>query len=175
MRNINIHSKPRDAYSDKYEDHALEQYKLYVEMADRISSRRQAANTFFVSLNTVLIALAGYAKSATSAEWFFYFIISISGLFVCYIWYRLVKSYKNLNSGKFKVIHMIEMELPFKLFAAEWEAVGRGKDKKVYHPFTSLELRVPWVFGAIHFFVILYILPWKQFLKFLSALIRRFT
>ena len=175
MRNINIHSKPRDTYSDKYEDHALEQYKLYVEMADRISSRRQAANTFFVSLNTVLIALAGYAKSATLAEWFFYFITSISGLVICYIWYRLVKSYKNLNSGKFKVIHAIEMELPFKLFDAEWEAVGRGKDKKLYHPFTSLELRVPWVFGAIHFFVILYVLPWKQLLEFLSALTKRFT
>ena len=30
--------------------HFLEQYKLYVEMADRISNRRQTANSFFCQL-----------------------------------------------------------------------------------------------------------------------------
>ena len=35
----------------------LEQYKLYVEMADRISSRRQNANSFFLSINTAIVAL----------------------------------------------------------------------------------------------------------------------
>ncbi len=161
MSNLEIHSKPRSDYHN-YEDHALEQYKLYVEMADRIATRRQAANTFYMSLNTVLIALASYAKSATSTEWFFYFITSVSGLVICYIWFRLVKSYKNLNSAKFKVVHAIEVELPLKLFDAEWEAVGRGKDKNLYHPFTSLELRVPWVFGAIHSLVVIYVIPWEK-------------
>jgi len=171
MSNLEIHSKPRDDYSDKYEDHALEQYKLYVEMADRISSRRQTANTFFVSLNTVLIALGGYAKSATSTEWFFYFVTSGSGLVICYIWYRLAKSYKCLNSGKFKIVHAVEIELPFKLFDAEWEALGRGKNTKLYHPFTSLELRVPWVFGAIHLIVVVYILPWRQLYEIILSII----
>jgi hypothetical protein len=37
----------------------LEQYKLYVEMADRLSARRALANTFFLTVNTaVLIGLA---------------------------------------------------------------------------------------------------------------------
>ena len=36
------------------------QYKLYVEMADRISaSWRTLANTFFVTLNTVVLTLIG--------------------------------------------------------------------------------------------------------------------
>lgn len=162
MTNIDIHSKPESEYSDKYKDHALDQYKLYLEMADRISSRRQTANTFFVSLNTVLIALAGYAQTATSSGKLFYFLVSLSGLVICYIWYRLVKSYKNLNSAKFKVLHEVEKELPFKLYDAEWEAVGRGKNKSLYHPFTSLEMRVPWVFGALHAFVLIYVLPWQK-------------
>lgn len=165
MSDIIIHSKTKSDYSEKYSDHVLEQYKLYLEMADRISARRQTANTFFVSLNTVLITLGGYARTATSTDDFFYSVISCSGMVVCYIWYRLIKSYKNINSAKFKVIHEIEKELPLKVYDAEWEAVGRGKDKKLYQPFTHMELKVPWVFFAIHSLILLYLFPWGNVLK----------
>jgi len=32
----------------------MDQYKLYVEMADRVSARRSLANTFFLTLNTAI-------------------------------------------------------------------------------------------------------------------------
>ena len=38
---------------------AFEQYKLYVEMADRVSARRSLANTFFLTLNTALFTPIG--------------------------------------------------------------------------------------------------------------------
>ena len=45
-------------------DRLLEQYKLYVEMADRISQRRGAANTCFLTFNTAVVgALAGFYGS----------------------------------------------------------------------------------------------------------------
>ncbi|WP_283130696.1 RipA family octameric membrane protein [Enterovibrio norvegicus] len=48
--NINIESLDEQSYhSDYYQEHLFEQYKLYLEMADRISSRRQGTNTFFLS------------------------------------------------------------------------------------------------------------------------------
>src|SRR2546426_1964670 len=47
---------------------ALEQYKLYVEMADRISARRQTANEFFLSVNTVIVALLGYLRTVQRSE-----------------------------------------------------------------------------------------------------------
>ena len=165
MNNIEIHSKPASEYTDKFQDHAFEQYKIYLEMADRISSRRQSANTFFVSINTILVTLAGYAKAATSADTFFYIVTSLAGVLICYIWYRLVLSYKNLNSAKFKVVHAIESDLPYKLFDAEWDAVGRGKNKKLYHPFTELEMRIPWVFALIHGFVLMYVIPWSKIIS----------
>ncbi len=37
---------------ERYQAVLLEQYKLYVEMADRVSARRALANTFFLTLNT---------------------------------------------------------------------------------------------------------------------------
>jgi hypothetical protein len=46
--------------AEKYVDALLEQYALYVEMADRISSRRGLANTFFLTLNSAILTLVGF-------------------------------------------------------------------------------------------------------------------
>lgn len=167
MSVLDIYSKSKDDYSSNYDAHAFDQYKIYLEMADRISSRRQTANSFFITINTLLITLAAYAKSAIEAETFLYVVTSLAGALICYVWYRLVLSYKNLNSAKFKIVHAIERELPYRLFDAEWDAVGQGKDKKLYHPFTSLEMRIPWIFLAIHILVLVYVLPWCELFNFI--------
>ena len=44
-------------YGDNYQAHLLEQYKLYVEMADRISQRRDHANRFYASAVSAIVAL----------------------------------------------------------------------------------------------------------------------
>ena len=50
--------------AEKYQATILEQYKLCVEMADRISARRALANAFFLTLNSVLITSAGTGRIA---------------------------------------------------------------------------------------------------------------
>ena len=167
---VQIEATSEAEYKEDYKSHLFEQYKLYLEMADRISSRRQSANTFFLTLNTALISITAYAKELFGTDFFFYFLVSISGMFLCYIWYRLVLSYKNLNSAKFKVIAKIEEKLPLRLYDAEWDAVGRGTNKSLYHPFTSLEMRVPKAFAGIHLFILLYVMPWGKVANFICAL-----
>lgn len=162
MIQIEIESNTSDTYAGDYPSHLLDQYKLYVEMADRISSRRQAANTFFLSINTLLVTAAGYAKSVDSDMDFFYLITAVAGLIICYCWYRLVLSYKHLNSGKFKVIHEIEKLLPLRPYDAEWDAVGRGKVKELYHPFTGIEIRIPWIFFGLYLILIVALLSGMQ-------------
>ncbi len=51
-----------------------------------------------------------------------------------------------LNSGKFKVIHEIEEQLPMALYKHEWEILGGGKDKTKYWPISHIEKIVPLVF-----------------------------
>ena len=36
-----------------------------------------------------------------------YWLVAAAGIALAYMWYRLVRSYKNLNSAKFDVIHEI--------------------------------------------------------------------
>jgi hypothetical protein len=89
-------------------------------------------------------------------------VVAIAGIAISYMWYRLVRSYKDLNTAKFKVIHEIESQLPIAPYDAEWEAVGRGKAPELYLPFTHVEIYVPWVFIILHAIVALQCLPWSQ-------------
>lgn len=140
------------AYGDSYQHDKLEIYKLYVEMTDRISSRRQATNSFFLSVNTAVVALASYVQfgNVETANDNLYWLISPAGMTLCFMWFGLVTSYHHLNSGKFKVIHAIEESLPIAPYDAEWEALGRGKNRRLFMPFTRIERLVPWVFCALH-------------------------
>ena len=56
-----------------------------------------------------------------------YWIIALAGMVLCFLWYRIVRSYGDLNTGKFKVIHEIESYLPLRPYDAEWTAVGQGE------------------------------------------------
>lgn len=142
----------KETYGSDHADHLLEQYKLYVEMADKVSERRQAANTFFLTINTALVAMLGIvwprAEGLMGSAW--YAIVGIAGLILCYSWYRLLKSYRDLNSGKFRVVHAIEKHLPIRPYDAEWTSLGRGEDPKLYLPFTHIETKVPWIFFSIY-------------------------
>jgi hypothetical protein len=140
--------------TNSYNTHLLEQYKVYLASAEKISDRRQTANSFFVTLNTVLVSLISYLNPSTSNSSQMYWIVSLAGIAICFMWYRLVRSYKDLNSAKFKVIHEIEKNLPISPYDAEWEAVGRGENSKLYLPFTHIEILVPWVFLILHLWVL---------------------
>lgn len=142
----------------------LEQYKLYVEMADRISARRQNANTFALSINTALIAVVGYIQTqdSTALKEGIFWAIAVAGLILNFAWYRMVRSYSNLNTAKFLVIHEIEKRLVISPYDAEWEAVGRGKDPKRYLPFTNIEIWVPWIFFGLYAVILVRSIPWAK-------------
>ncbi len=149
----------KEHYGDCFDQHRLEQYKLYVEMADRVSSRRMTANSFFVTINTALVALLGLAVAKDETErlgW--YFAVSAAGVLVCSLWYSLIRSYRDLNSAKFNVVHLVEKELPLKLYDAEWEMVGRGKNPKLYRPVTHIESKIPGLFTCIYVLLAGYVL-----------------
>ncbi|MSR78873.1 MAG: hypothetical protein EXS59_01880 [Candidatus Taylorbacteria bacterium] len=144
-------SKSAD-YGDKYIEHLLEQYKIYIASAERVSDRRQKSNDFFLALNTALVALLGFVATKASPTRISSLLIiaPIAGAAMCYLWYEIIQSHKKLNDAKYKVLHVIESRLPLALYDTEWEALGRGKDTSKYWAFTHIELWVPWIFIAIY-------------------------
>lgn len=144
--------------NEKWYSLALDQYKLYVEMADRISQRRATANTYFLSVNSAILAFVGYLTSKDSAQnmW----LLAFAGVLLCLLWEALITSYRNLNTAKFQVIHAIENRLPIRPYKSEWSLMGEGKNSKLYRPISHIERGVPWVFAALHAIVLAFTLPW---------------
>src|SRR5438128_339785 len=138
-------------YKGDYYAHLLEQYKLFVEMTDKISERRQATNNFFVTLNSGIITALGIAfphsEGKITGDW--YIFISVLGVLLCASWYHLIRSYRCLNEGRFEVIHEIEKLLPVRPYTAEWAAVGEGRRSLAYRPFTEIEHNIPWIFAVL--------------------------
>ncbi len=154
--NIAIHdveSVPKSSYdADKFQDHLLEQYKLYIASVEQNSSRRNLANSFFLSLHLGLIAgLAAFYKPSEFRYESWLLIPWLILIISCYFWYRLIQSYKQLNTGKFLVIAELEKFLPVAPWVkAEWKALGEGKNPKMYIPITHLELWVPIFFSIAY-------------------------
>lgn len=147
-----LFSKKENEYGDNYKEHLFEQYRLYVESVEKTSDRRQHANNYFITINTALISLIGLSfkvKIFESVLWAKLFLVLV-GIIICFIFCYLIKSYKQLNSGKFKVIHEIEKNLPLALYYYEWKILKEGKEKNVYYPFSHIEILIPWVFGFIY-------------------------
>lgn len=149
-------------YGPSYRDHALDIYRVYLEMADRISARREKANSFFLAVNTAVIALLAKDAFGGNAAKFraLELLVPVAAGVLCYLWYRIIRSYRDLNSAKFKVIHAIERQLPLRPYDAEWESVERGKNPKLYLPFTHVEGVVPWLFMTFHAILAASALPW---------------
>lgn len=145
-------------HNDKWYSHLLDQYKMYVEMADRISQRRATANTYFLSLNSAILAFVGYLTAKDTSEHLW--MLAAGGIALSVLWEALITSYRNLNTAKFKVIHMIEKRLPISPYEAEWVAMGEGRNPTLYRPISHIEQGVPYVFMALHAIVFVRTFNW---------------
>jgi hypothetical protein len=138
--------------ADKYQAAVLEQYKTYVEMADRVSARRALTNTFFLTLNTAVFTLIGVLLQThqKAATWLLVFpLIALLG--ECAAWFYLVRSYRQLNTAKYQVIGQLEERLPASPYwRAEWKALGEGKGSSRYWPLTHIEQWIPVLFAITY-------------------------
>jgi len=141
----------KESYGPEFEKHLFEQYKLYVEMADRISARRMLANSFFLGIHTALVtAFAVLQKEEVLQATLLGLAPFAAVLLLCFVWWRVVHSYRQLNSGKFQVIHALEQMLPVAPYDEEWVVLGAGKNRRKYLPLTHIENWVPVCFGILY-------------------------
>ncbi|HUN08571.1 MAG TPA: hypothetical protein PLQ56_18335 [Aggregatilineales bacterium] len=142
----------------------LEQYKLYVEMADKVSERRNTANSFFLTANTLLITIfsglvvfqngngpqggSGISIRHLQQEPLFGYVmtcVTLAGMALCITWIMLISRYKNLNRAKFIIIQQLEEHLPAKPYTAE-DAVPAGRFKAL----TNRERVIPFIFIILY-------------------------
>ena len=135
-----------------YQGAILSQYELYVEMADRISQRRGTANTFFITLNTGVFALvAGVFEGDINTPTPVLAVVTVVLIAQCLVWFWILRSYRQLNSVKWKVVGEMEKRLPSKPWSdAEWVSSGSGKDPAMYWPISKVEPFIPGLFALAY-------------------------
>ena len=138
----------------------LEIYKMLVEMADRVSQRRQSANSFYLTVNTAIIASTAYLSQSEFGH-AGSLAVSAAGIAICFLWVRAVVSYKSLNAAKFEVITALEERLPVSPYKDEWAILDVDGEGKKHKPFHRTEMLVPIVFGLLHGAQFLAEIPWR--------------
>lgn len=139
----------------------FEQYKLYVQGIENISDRRDSANRYFITLNSSIFVLAGLAIQYTQNNKQLFLVgLCLLGLATSVIFWFLINAYKQLNTGKFAMVHKIEEKLPLQLYKDEWSILGKGKNKKKYFPFSHIERLIPILFSVCYLAALIYLWLW---------------
>lgn len=162
--------------SDKKIDKDLlfKQYQICVDMADRISQRRMSTNKFYSALVSAILTviLSVFKDSLLSKDnQLAVFLFGLLGVSICIIWFLNIKSYKTLNSAKFKVILEQEKQLACPAYAKEWEILDNGKKPQKYITFSKIESYVPFIL-SLPFWAMLFIPLYNVGINILSMFIK---
>lgn len=137
-----------ESYGESFKSDLLEQYKLYVQSAENNSTRRVASSRYLLTVNAALVAAYGLQSLLTERA-LLAIPISLAGIVLSLLSYGIIKSFRDLNTAKFEIIHELEERLPAALYAYEWQLLEEGRGK-AYWPTTHVEKWMPFVFLALH-------------------------
>ena len=150
---------------DQKSQELLEIYKLHAELADRVSKRREVANRLFVTLLLgTFVFLAALLRlgddqipiSVVST------VIGILGILLSAAWYIVIRSYRQLNSGKFAALHELEEQLAYPFFKREWELLGKGTSIGRYWKLTVVETSLPIIFAGIYVLIVVFMIGFSN-------------
>lgn len=124
-------------------------HKLYVEMANAVSQRRDNANKFFLTLATAPFALLVLASRGYQDVFSNPLVMAASGaigIAVSIAWVLNLWTYQKLNKAKYGVILEIEPKLPHAGFTREWELLKADH----YQGLTKTEMGLPTLAAIVY-------------------------
>jgi len=133
--------------TEKDHSQLLELYKLMVNSSEALVGRRQGVNTFFLTINGALLTAIGVVLGQhpdRRLKAMALVVLAFNGIVLSQAWRSLIRSFGQLNTGKFAVINRIEELFPAAIYLAEWKALAEGKKPRIYKTFTSREVWAPW-------------------------------
>ena len=137
----------------------LEIYKLHAELADRVSQRREGANRLYVSLLAAMVTFLAVSIRFGVGNLPVGVMLGSAGVFGALLslsWFFVLRSYRQLNSGKFRALHELETKLAYPFFTTEWKLLAEGQERKRYWKLTVVETGLPWIFFALFVALALY-------------------
>ena len=141
----------------------LEVYKLQSELADRVSQRREGANRLYAGLLTGLTtAIGALLRFGDDGQGESGLIVGcVLGIALSISWWIVIRSYRQLNTGKFAALHELEDQLAYPFFKREWDLLSKGKDYRRYWRLSVVEVGLPLIFVALF----LTVLVWSVWMR----------
>ena len=134
----------------------IEIYKLHAILADSVSRQRGTTNRFYLLLMSGLFvlfpALLRFQNGVPLGGLTIGF--GLLGMLLAVAWYIHIRSYRQLNSGKFKPLHELEEKLAYPFFKREWELLEEGENPNKYWRLTVVETTVVETFVPVIFFIL---------------------
>jgi len=127
----------------------LELYKLHAELADRVSHRREGANRIYASLLVGLALFLGIFVRFGVNDFPIAIVLLAAGIIGAALpisWFIVIRSYRQLNTGKFAALYELEEKLAYPLFKREWEFLEEGRNLSRYWKLTIVETGLPIIF-----------------------------
>ena len=152
-----MYSSTKEEYGWQYRDHLLKQYEIYVNSLNHTGNLRHKLNSYFLTLNTLLLTAIGVSLYRESI-----FIsgnagvaIPFVGVIICVIWWAITFSYKQRSIVKLNIIQCIENSLPLAPYKIEWDIL-KSKQQGTGRYFFGMSLLIPWVFVLLYVFLIFF-------------------
>ena len=137
----------------------MEIYKLHAELADRVSQRREGANRLYVSLLVGLVvflaALLRFGVGDTS-QTLVLVVVGVFGVLLSISWFFVIRSYRQLNTEKFRVLTALEQHLVYQFFENEWDPKSEERKTSRYFQLTRVDPSLPAIFGVLFAALITY-------------------
>lgn len=133
----------------------LEEYKLFVQMMDSNSNRRNQVNRFYLTVVASSYFVFPLVLKNGITNYYFLAWIGILGVVLCMVWFLTLYEYRTLNWAKFKVISDLEKRLPVQSYDLEYKYL---KEKKYivlskFEQSVTIVLSIPYLilfFYALH-------------------------
>jgi hypothetical protein len=127
---------------EKNQNLLLEQYKIMVNSTEKVTEQRLKVNNLFFTVTSSILSVAivlGKALEFSIVGILGMLIITTLSFLTSFYWEKLIKSYGDLNKGKFIIIDKLEKQLRTNMFEDEWQILL--KEIK-YEPNSQTEIKI---------------------------------
>lgn len=131
----------------------FEQYREMFASTESLMERRQNTSSFYISINTVLVAIIGILISMgldTKVLCAFCIGMAVFGIVMSKTWSDTLESYDRINSSKFSVLESMERYLPASMFYAEYKDSKNDFIMKSVPSYSKREHKIPMLFMFLY-------------------------
>lgn len=114
-------------------EYRFEQYKIFVESAEKNSEKRVTQNNIYLTINLAFLSYILFQKPNLVET----IITSFVGLIICLVWLLTIINFCKRNKVKFDIINEMEEEFD-NLYKEEWKRISILTPLSTYEKFLAI-------------------------------------